>query len=234
MVRLRWFGHSAFEIVDGDTTILVDPWLSNPLSPVKPHEYSGEPDLIVVTHAHDDHVGDAIELMRRFRGAKLAAIYELALHLQSRLGEGAAGGEERFIGGNIGGPMRIPGLGEKVALTPAVHSSPVGAPTGALIFTRDGVVYHAGDTGLFAEMSLIGELYEPLVALLPIGGHFTMDVVQAAKAVEMLKPKYVIPMHYDTFPVIKADPEEFKRLVEKRAPSTKVVVLKPGESVELG
>ena len=231
MVVIRWFGHSAFEILDGDIRILIDPWLSNPLSPVKPSDYREKPDLIVLTHGHDDHIGDAVELLRRFPEVKLAAIFELALHIQSRLGE--RGGEDRFIGGNIGGPMRIPGLGEKVALTPAVHSSPIGAPTGALIFTRDGVVYHAGDTGLFAEMALIGELYRPLVALLPIGGHFTMDALQAAKAVELLKPKYVIPMHYNTFPVIQADPEEFKKLVEQRAPETKVVILKPGESVEL-
>ncbi len=230
MLRIRWFGHAAFEIIDGDTRILVDPWLSNPLSPVKPHEYSEKVDLIVLTHAHDDHVGDTVELLRRNPEAKLAAIFELALHIQSRMGEQSG---DRFIGGNIGGPMRIPGLGEKVALTPALHSSPVGAPTGALIFAGDGVVYHAGDTGLFAEMSLIGELYEPLVALLPIGGHFTMDEVQAAKAVEMLRPKYVIPMHYNTFPVIQADPGKFRSLVEKRAPGTKVVVLKPGEEVQL-
>jgi L-ascorbate metabolism protein UlaG (beta-lactamase superfamily) len=229
MVVIRWFGHAAFEIVSGGERILVDPWLSNPLSPIKPGEYREEPDLIVVTHAHDDHVGDTVELMRRHAGTKLAAIFELALHLQSRVG----GNEERFIGGNIGGPMRIPGLKTRVALTPALHSSPVGAPTGVLIFTEDGVVYHAGDTGLFAEMSLIGELYKPRVALLPIGGHFTMDIVQAVKAVEMLKPEYVIPMHYNTFPVIEADPAEFKKMVEEKVPGVKVVVLKPGESVEL-
>lgn len=93
---------------------------------------------------------------------------------------------------------------------------------------RDLAVYHAGDTGLFSEMELIGELYAPDIALLPIGGHFTMGVREAAKAVELLKPKYVIPMHYNTFPLIKADPLAFKQLVESRTQS-KVVVLKPGE-----
>ncbi|AEM38807.1 Zn-dependent hydrolase [Pyrolobus fumarii 1A] len=233
MLRIRWFGHAAFEITDGNLRILVDPWLSNPLSPIKPSEYNERIDLIVLTHAHDDHIGDSVELLRRNSEAKLAAIYELALHMQTRVGE-TGEASDRFVGGNIGGPMRIPGIGERVALTPAVHSSPVGAPTGALLFTSEGVVYHAGDTGIFAEMQLIGELYEPLVALLPIGGHFTMDEVQAAKAVELLKPKYVIPMHYNTFPVIQADPEKFRKLVEERVPGTKVVILKPGETLSLG
>jgi L-ascorbate metabolism protein UlaG (beta-lactamase superfamily) len=134
------------------------------------------------------------------------------------------------IGANIGGPLSVQDL--KIIFTPAVHSSSKGTPTGVVVSGKDTTIYHAGDTGLFGDMALIGELYKPDVALLPIGGHFTMGINEAAKAVQLIKPRIAIPMHYNTFPVIRADPEEFKQLVEKTT-STRVVVLKPGEKYSL-
>ncbi|GAB6147478.1 metal-dependent hydrolase [Stetteria hydrogenophila] len=224
MGYLVYYGHSAFELgVDGKK-ILIDPWLSNPLSPVKPEDVTGV-DLVVLTHGHDDHVGDAVTILRRNPGAKLVAIYELANHVAAK-----ARAEDRAVGGNMGGPMHVDGL--RIALVPANHSSPIGAPTGVVIQSSEGTVYHAGDTGLMSEMQFIGEIYKPDIALLPIGGHFTMDPVEAAKAVELLKPKVAIPMHYATFPVLYGKPEEFKRLVEERAPGVEVVILKPGERYE--
>jgi len=229
MGYIRWLGHAAFELYLDDYRVLIDPWLTNPLSPVTVDDYKDNVDLIIVTHDHSDHTGETIQLLKQNRTARLVAVYELANHLAAR-----AAAQDRVIGANIGGPFEIPGTSLRVALTPALHSSSIGTPTGAILFSKEAIVYHAGDTGLFAEMKLIGELYDIKVALLPIGGHFTMDIVQATKAVEMLRPDIVIPMHYNTFPLIKADANEFKRLVEeeKKLP-TKVVVLKPGEKYEL-
>jgi L-ascorbate metabolism protein UlaG (beta-lactamase superfamily) len=113
---------------------------------------------------------------------------------------------------------------------PATHSSTRGTPTGVLIVGKETSIYHAGDTGLAAEMELVGELYSPEIALLPIGGHFTMDAYQAAKAAEMLRARVIIPMHYNTFPVIQANPDDLIRYVAERKLDAKVVVLKPGES----
>ena len=118
------------------------------------------------------------------------------------------------------------------ALTPANHSSSRGAPAGMVIKGSEATIYHAGDTGIVSEMQLIGEIYKPDYALLPIGGHFTMDIHEALKAVELIRPKYVIPMHYNTFPLIKTDPNEFKKLVSEKVPEVNVVILKPGESFE--
>lgn len=224
MGYLVYYGHSAFEVgVDGKK-ILVDPWLNNPLSPVKPEEVSGV-DLVIVTHGHSDHVGDAVTILKNNPKAKVVAVFELANHVAEQ-----AGDPGRAVGGNMGGPMLVDGL--KIALVPANHSSPVGAPTGVVIQSSEGTIYHAGDTGITSEMALVGEIYKPDIALLPIGGHFTMDPVEAAKAVEMIKPKVVIPMHYGTFPVLYGKPEEFKKLVEERAPGVEVVILKPGERYE--
>jgi L-ascorbate metabolism protein UlaG (beta-lactamase superfamily) len=232
MARLRYLGHSAFELIlkneEGvEKKILIDPFITgNPLAPVKVSDLK-DVDLIVLTHGHGDHLGDAISILRNNPKAKVVAIFELANYVASEIGD-----SNRAVGGNMGGPMLVDGL--KIALTPAMHSSPYGAPTGAVIISEaEGVsVYHAGDTGIFATMQLIGEIYKPTVALLPIGGHFTMDPVEAAKAVELIKPKYAIPMHYDTFPVLYGKPEDFKRLVEEKGLPTKVVILKPGETFE--
>jgi len=223
MAIIKYLGHSAFDIVltglDGsEKHILIDPWITNPLSPVKLSDYRGvKVDYIVVTHDHGDHMGEAIELAR-ITQAKIIGIYELAVYARQQ-------GVEA-IDGNIGGRLKIDDI--DVILTPAVHSSSRGAPVGVVIGGKDVTIYHAGDTGLFSEMELIGELYSPDIALLPIGGHYTMGVREAVKAVQLIKPKIAIPMHYNTFPVISADPVKFKELVEALT-RTRVVILKPGE-----
>ncbi|AFL67208.1 metal-dependent hydrolase [Desulfurococcus amylolyticus] len=225
MAVIKYLGHSFFEItltgLDGAVkNIVIDPWVENPLSPVKLADYKGRRlDYIIITHDHGDHLGNAVELARE-TSATIIGIYEIALHSEEK--------GVKSIGGNIGGPLRIPDL--EVILTPATHSSNRGAPVGVVIRGKDITLYHAGDTGLFSEMTLIGELYKPDVAMLPIGGHFTMGVREAAKAVELIKPRIAIPMHYNTFPLIQANPIEFKNMVESRT-STRVVVLKPGETL---
>lgn len=133
------------------------------------------------------------------------------------------------VGGNIGGRLSVEDL--EIVLTPALHSSSKGSPVGFAVKGLDISLYHAGDTGLFSEMSLISELYSPEVALLPIGGYLTMGIREALRAVLLLKPRVVIAMHYNTFPLINADPYRFKELVESSTPS-RVIVLRPGE--ELG
>ncbi len=223
MGYIKYLGHAAFEILLDGKKILIDPWLTNPLSPVKPSDISSV-DYIVVTHDHGDHLGEAIELLKRMTNAKLIAIYEIAEYAKT---QGVS--EAQAIGCNIGGSIRIPGEDKlSFALTPANHSSSRGAPTGVVIKGSEATIYHAGDTGIISEMQLIGDIYKPDYALLPIGGHFTMDIHEALKAVELIRPKYVIPMHYNTFPLITADPHKFKELVEAKT-ATKVIVLKPGE-----
>lgn len=222
---IRYYGHSFFKLeligLDGVTKrVLIDPWAENPLSPVKPEDFRGKTiNYIVVTHDHGDHLGNAIEIAK-FTGATIVGVYEIAMYAEEQ--------GVKAIGGNIGGALKIRDL--EFILTPATHSSGRGVPVGVVIKGGDYSVYHAGDTGLFSEMSLIKELYSPEVALLPIGGHFTMGIREAVKAVELLEPKLVIPMHYNTFPAIQADPYEFKKLVEEKY-GVKVVVLKPGESI---
>ncbi len=222
MVKITYYGHSAFLVELDSKRILIDPYLSNPLSPVKASEIK-DIDLVVLTHGHGDHLGDAVTILKNNKNAKVVAIFELANYVGEQIGD-----PSRAIGGNIGGPMLVDGL--KIALTPATHSSPYGAPTGVVIIGKEATIYHAGDTGVMMDMQLIGELYKPDIALLPIGGHFTMDPVEAAKAVELLKPKVAIPMHWGTFPVLYGKPEDFKKLVEEKTPETKVVILQPGET----
>lgn len=227
MNKIIWLGHAAFVIEISNLSILVDPWITNPLSPYRSidsflKDYK-KIDLIIVTHDHGDHVGESVELLRMFRDCKIAALYELAENIAKK-----AGAINRTIPANIGGPVKI-NNNIFLVFTEAVHSSFSSHPSGVVIVSPNFVVYHAGDTGVFLDMMIIGELYKPTVALLPIGGHFTMGVKEAVKAVELIKPKYVIPMHYNTFELIKTDPEEFVKLVKEKIPETIPIVLKPGD-----
>ncbi len=228
MVKITWLGHAAF-LVEGSKTVLIDPFITgNPASPVKPQDL--KPDVIAVTHGHGDHVGDAVEIAKA-NNCPVVCIHELSRIL-------ADAGVET-AGMNIGGTAVVNDVA--FTMTPALHSADVEAGgkiisagcAAGFVVGLDGVkIYHAGDTGVFYDMKLIGELYEPDVALLPVGDWYTMGPKEAAKAVELIKPKVAIPMHYGTFPVISGSPEEFSRLVEERCPEVKVVVLKPGESFE--
>ncbi len=225
-IKIKWFGHAAFKIEMFDKVFLIDPWILNPLSPEKKlNQICG--DYVVVTHDHGDHVGNTIEIMKNCPKSRAVAIYELASYIAEELGN-----EQRAIGGNIGGPIDL-GEGFELVMTPALHSSGKGSPVGVVISKLGNAVYHAGDTGLTYEMKLVGELYKPLVALLPIGGHFTMGPKEAAYATSLIKPKYVIPMHYGTFPVLKGTPEEFRRYLIEFGVTTELIVLKPGEETTI-
>jgi len=215
-MKLRYLGHAAVRI-EGRKTVLIDPFLSdNPLATERPEDIQSA-DVIVVTHDHADHLGDAFAIAKK-TGAVIVSQHEIAVAAQAK-GLSAEGM-------NIGGPVTVNGV--KVWLTPALHTSSSGAPTGCVVEMPNGKrIYHAGDTGLFSDMALIGEMFKPDAACLPIGGRYTMDVVQAARAVDFLKVPVVIPIHYNTWPLIEADPQEFKRLVGGKA---QVVILNPGEA----
>lgn len=219
MGYVKWLGHAAFEIELDGKIVYIDPWITNPRSPIKLEDIKSA-DYVVVTHDHGDHLGEAFEITRK-TGAFIVGIYELSLMAKEN-------GIDRVICGNIGGPMRTKDL--EFILTPAFHSGEKLQPTGIVIRGEESTIYHAGDTGLFSDMRLIGELYKPNIALLPIGGYFTMGPREAAKAVEFLKPDVVIPMHYGTFPIISGDPNEFSKLAGEYS---KVVILKPGEKYEI-
>jgi L-ascorbate metabolism protein UlaG (beta-lactamase superfamily) len=229
-VQITFLGHSAFKLTGAGVSVLIDPWLSNPLLNT-PVEQVGPVDLILVTHGHGDHVGETVALAQA-NHAPVVAIHELSVIL-------ARQGAPEVIGMNKGGTLAVAGL--KVTMTHAVHSSAVeeggelvaaGDPAGFVIeFANGFVAYHAGDTAVFKDMELIQELYHPELAMLPIGSHYVMSPAEAALACRMLKPRWVIPMHYGTFPVLTGTAEDLiERL--KGEPAITVIPLKPGESVE--
>src|SRR5512135_247175 len=223
-VRIRWFGHSGFSIRDGKTA-LIDPWFEgNPKAPTGVGRSPGA-DLLLLTHDHFDHAGDAVSLAKR-TGALVVAIFELAGDLKAK---GVP--ETQLIHGggmNVGGTVSVQGF--EITMTEAHHSCTLGAPVGYVLKTPSGLtIYHSGDTGIFAGMALIGELYPIDVALLPIGSVFTMDFRQAAKAATLLRAKTVVPMHYGTFPILEPSADRFVAEMKKVAPGTRVIVLAPGE-----
>ncbi len=229
MVKVWWLGHAAF-LIEGSKKVIVDPFITgNPLSPVKVEDV--KVDLVAVTHGHGDHLGDAVEIAKN-NDVPVVCIHELSRVLAKK-------GVEA-VGMNIGGTAKVNGV--KVTMVKAVHSADVeeddtiisaGDPAGFVIEVDGVKIYHCGDTDVFLDMQLIGELYNPDVMLVPIGDWYTMGVEAAAKAVELVKPKVAIPMHYNTFPVIEKNPEEFKKAVEEKGLDVKVVILKPGEFYEI-
>lgn len=225
MAKLTYYGHACFLVEAGGRAILIDPFLTgNPQAPAGAGDLHA--DFIVVTHAHGDHLGDAVPIAKR-TNATVISNYEIASYCEKQ------GVKTHAM--HIGGAAAFP-FG-RAKLTQALHGSSFpdgsygGNPAGVVLRLGDRVVYHAGDTGLFSDMQLIGE--EGLdVAILPIGDNFTMGVDDAVRAVRFLKPKAVVPMHYNTFEIIDADPDSFRRKVE-RASAARVVVLEPGKSWEI-
>ncbi|GAB4368636.1 MAG: metal-dependent hydrolase [Deltaproteobacteria bacterium] len=230
-VQIRWFGHSGFSIQDpSGKTVLVDPWFQgNPTAPGGPEEIR-KAEFLLITHDHFDHAADAASLAKQ-TGALVVGIFELIGDLKAR---GVP--ESRLLHGgngmNVGGTVVLDGF--SFTMTEARHSCTLGSPAGYVIQTPAGVtVYHSGDTGIFAGMALIGELYPIDVALLPIGSVFTMDYRQAARAAALLKAKTVIPMHFGTFPILEPNADRFVAEMKKAAPDTRVIVLSPGETASI-
>lgn len=225
-MKISYHGHSIVKIQTGDKTILIDPFITgNGLTDLKVEEE--KPNVILLTHGHNDHVGDTVALAKA-SDALVVAPNELAVYL------GLQGLNTH--GMNIGGAKEFD-FGT-VKFTKAFHSSSyqtedndfiyTGMPAGILLTIENTTIYHAGDTSLFGDMKMIGERHPIDIAFLPIGDNFTMGPDDAAYAVELLNPKLTIPVHYNTFPPIEQDPNEFKKLVKQH----EVQILAAGDVIE--
>ena len=225
MLKITYYGHSAFKLDDGVSRVIIDPFLSdNPVSPVKPEEV--KIDYIVLTHAHGDHLGDALKMAKQ-NDATIIAVFELANYCASK----GVKTHDMHIGGGFNFPFG------RLKFTIAHHGSSthdgqyMGAPAGVIISMGGKNVYHTGDTGLFYDMKLIGEITPIDVMLLPIGDNYTMGIDDAVKAVEFVNPRIAIPMHFNTFEVIKADPSIFAKKLGKDGKNS--IIMNFGETIEI-
>jgi len=225
MLKVTYYGHSAFRLSDGSQSLIIDPFLSNnPVSPVKAEEIKA--DYVVLTHAHGDHIGDALKIAQQ-NNATIIAVFELANYCASK----GAKIHDMHIGGGYNFPFG------RLKFTIAHHGSSnndgqyMGSPAGVVISMGGKNLYHCGDTGLFYDMKLIGEMTPIDIMLVPIGDNYTMGIDDAVKAVELTNPKIAIPMHYNTFDVIKADPSIFgKKLTDIGKNS---IIMSYGETIEI-
>jgi L-ascorbate metabolism protein UlaG (beta-lactamase superfamily) len=227
---ITWYGHACVELrTPGGKTVLIDPWFGNPRSPMAADAVE-RCDVMLVTHGHHDHLGsgpgqvrdaDALTIARRTRPA-WPCVHELSLWLADQLGDAGA----EIIGMNKGGTVDARGI--RVSMVHADHSAGdwsaagegplyLGEPVGFVLGLEDGsTVYHAGDTALFGDLALIGEIHQPDLAMLPIGGHYTMGPADAARAVELLGVQAVLPLHYGTFPILAGSPAGLRDELARR------------------
>jgi L-ascorbate metabolism protein UlaG (beta-lactamase superfamily) len=242
--KIHWYGQAAFKIVTPNGgVILIDPWLTVPTNPDKNSIAElGKVDYILITHAHSDHVGNALEIAKK-TGAKVLAPYGLMYNLISVLGFPK---DQMIYGGNVGGTIDLPKADAKVwivnaehgsELVPPVYKAPPGQPAaltsgnpvGYVIMIKGGpTIYHTGDTNVTEDMKIIPMFHHIDLMLACIGGYFTMDPAEAALAVQWVKPKHVIPMHFGTFPLLTGTPAQFKAALAKRRLAHKLIVMKPG------
>jgi L-ascorbate metabolism protein UlaG (beta-lactamase superfamily) len=231
-VNITWLGHASTRIDVGDgRVILIDPWISSNPSTPESAKNMERADVLLISHGHEDNLGDAIDIAKQFKPYIIAA-NELCGYLTTK-------GVENCHGGNTGGSQDVDGI--RITMVNAIHSSSVtgdngpiytGLAVGFVLRFPDGfTIYHAGDTDVFEGMQLIGRLYSPDIALLPIGDYFTMGPEGAAEAVRLLGVKRVIPVHYGTFPVFTGTVEDFQMRAKDIA-DLRIIALKPGESVD--
>ncbi|MGH9774772.1 MAG: metal-dependent hydrolase [Candidatus Acidiferrales bacterium] len=229
--KITWLGHATFQIATpSGKVILIDPWIeSNPKCPDANKKFD-RVDVILLTHGHGDHMADVIPLAKK-HGSQVAAIYETATWLESK-------GVSNVIGMGKGGTQKIGEI--EVTLVHAIHSNSIqddgkmiygGEPAGFIVRLPGGfTLYHAGDTCVFGDMKIIGQLYAPELAMLPIGDHYTMGPREAALAIRLLNVRHVVPMHYGTFPVLTGTPEVLRELTRDVA-GLEIHALHPGESL---
>ncbi len=222
MTQIKWIAHATFEILTEDhVTLIIDPWYSD--SPVTHAEPPKHVDFVLVTHDHWDHVKDVSRI------AKLGAKVMMQPETGARFIAEEGINESQILRMNVGGTAHLAD-GLAVTMIPAIHSSRTGLAVGYILHTGNTTIAHLGDTALFQDLHNYGLLYPVDIALVPIGGYFTMDNKMAAKAVGLLEPKIAVPMHYGTFPLLTQSPDAFAQLVEDENPGIDVWTPSPGES----
>jgi L-ascorbate metabolism protein UlaG (beta-lactamase superfamily) len=230
--KLTWLGHASFRIETAEgATVYVDPWvMNNPMCPDSEKDVK-KADALICTHGHGDHIGDAVAIVKQHQ-PKIVGIFELCLWLQKK-------GAKNISPMNKGGTQTVAGI--KATMVQAVHSCGIQDDDGSIVYGGEacgyvlelagGVkLYHAGDTAVFGDMAIIRDLYAPEIAMLPIGDLFTMSPREAAYACGLLKPKFVIPMHFGTFPPLVGRPADLRKLLRDDGPE--VVEMKPGETLQ--
>jgi L-ascorbate metabolism protein UlaG (beta-lactamase superfamily) len=244
--QLTYYGHSAFKLITpNDNVVLIDPWLQNPLLENGKELLAqiDRADLICLTHGHFDHAGDAVEIAKR-TGARLVATFDLAIAMQRVLGFPTAQADGETVG-HFGADITLLDGELTVTFVPAWHgtammkddNSPAyysGNPSGLVLALRSGpTIYHTGDTDLFGDMRLIGEYHAVDYMCVCMGNQFTMGARRAAHAVEFVRPKTVIPMHYGTFPLLTGSPEQLRAEMQKRGLKTEMLEMQPGQVIDL-